>query len=165
MAAHANTQPAISANNAGMTPLDALTAFFNPLRTHAWGYPMLEVLHIFGIALLMGNLVALELRVWGSAKAIAPRELAKLSLSLAVAGFCLAAFSGLIMFASQAAELLANRAFVIKMLLITLAACNAAWFHGRDSLGKLDAIAKLQTFASTLIWLAAMVCGRWIAYL
>jgi uncharacterized membrane protein len=147
------------------TPLDALTAFFGPLRTHAWAYPALEVLHIFGIALLVGNLVALELRVLGSAKALPPRELAKLSLSLAVAGFCLAALSGLTMFATQAGELLANRAFTIKMGLITLAACNAAWFHGRDSLGKLDAIAKLQTLASTLIWLAAMFCGRWIAYM
>jgi hypothetical protein len=147
------------------TPLDALGQFFSPLRTHAWAYPALEVVHIFGIALLVGNLVALELRVWGSAKAIAPRELAKLSLGLALAGFCLAALSGLTMFATQAAELLSNRAFTLKMLLITLAGCNAAWFHGRDSLGKLDALAKLQTLASTLIWLAAVVCGRWIAYL
>jgi uncharacterized membrane protein len=148
-----------------ITPLDALTAFFSPLRTHPWAYPALGVAHIFGIALLVGNLVALELRVWGSAKLLPPRELAKLSLSLAVAGFCLAALSGLTMFAAQAGELLANRAFTIKMGLITLAACNAAWFHGRDSLGKLDAVAKLQTLASTLIWLAAIVCGRWIAYM
>jgi uncharacterized membrane protein len=156
----------LKAHNLSMpTPLDALTAFFSPLRTHAWAYPALEVLHIFGIALLVGNLVALELRVWGSAKALAPRELAKLSLGLAVAGFCLAALSGLTMFATQAGELLANRAFTIKMGLITLAGCNAAWFHGRDSLGKLDALAKLQTLASTLIWLAAMFCGRWIAYM
>jgi hypothetical protein len=150
------------------TPLDALTLFFAPLRTHAWAYPSLEVLHIFGITLLVGNLVALEWRVWSSSKAmqsIPVRELAKLSLGLAVAGFCLVALSGLIMFASQAAELLANRAFLAKILLITLAGSNAAWFHGRDSLKKLDAIAKLQTLASTLIWFAAIFCGRWIAYL
>jgi hypothetical protein len=150
------------------TPLDALSALLGPLRTHAWAYPTLEVLHIFGIALLVGNLVALEWRVWSKSaamQAIPVRELAKLSLGLAVAGFCLVALSGLVMFATQAVELLANRAFLIKMLLITLAACNAAWFHGRDSLGKLDSVAKLQTLASTLIWLAAIFCGRWIAYL
>jgi hypothetical protein len=150
------------------TPLDALSALLGPLRTHAWAYPTLEVLHIFGIAMLVGNLVALEWRVWSKSaamQAIPVRELAKLSLGLAVAGFCLVALSGLVMFATQAVELLANRAFLIKMLLITLAACNAAWFHGRDSLGKLDSVAKLQTLASTLIWLAAIFCGRWIAYL
>jgi hypothetical protein len=165
-----HTHAAHFAHNLAMnpTPLDALTLFFGPLRTHAWAYPALEVVHILGLALLVGNLVALEWRVWSQSKAmqaIPVRELAKLSLGLAVAGFSLAALSGLVMFAAQAAELLGNRAFVIKMLLITLAGCNATWFHGRDSLGKLDATAKLQTLASTLIWLAAIFCGRWIAYL
>jgi hypothetical protein len=150
-----------------MTPLDALTQFMSPLRTHAWAYPALSVVHIAGIALLVGNLVALEWRVWSRSKAmqaIPVRELAMLSLGLAVLGFCLAAISGLVMFAAQAGDMLANRAFVIKMGLIMLAGCNAAWFHGRDSLAKLDALAKLQTLASTLIWLAVIFCGRWIAY-
>lgn len=38
---------------------------FAALKTHAWAYPALEVVHIVGIALLLGNLVLLELRVFG----------------------------------------------------------------------------------------------------
>ena len=148
-----------------ITPIDALTALFAPLRTHPFAYPALEAIHIVGIALLLGNLVLLELRVWGLGKALPARELAKLSLSLAVTGFCIAALTGLLMFATQAGELLANRAFVIKMGLLTLAGSNAAWFHARDSLAKLDGLARLQTLISTLIWLAVIFCGRWIAYL
>ncbi len=148
-----------------MTPLDAITQLFAPLRTHPFAYPLLEVLHIIGIALLLGNLVLLELRVWGWGKALPVKDLAQMALLVAVCGFGLAAATGLLMFASQALELLANRAFVIKMLLLTLAACNAAWFHGRDSFGKLDLTAKLQTLASTLIWIAVIFCGRWIAYI
>lgn len=148
-----------------MTPLDALHTFFSPIRTHAWAYPALEVVHILGIALLVGNLVLLEIRVWGLGKALPVKALAQLSLSVALAGFAVAAMSGLLMFAAQAAELLANRAFVIKMGLIMLAACNAAWFHGRGSLMKLDGLAKLQSLLSFLIWVAAMACGRWIAYI
>ena len=147
------------------TPLDALTALFAPLRTHPFAYPALEALHIIGIALLLGNLVLLELRVWGLGKALPAKDLARLALLLAVSGFGLAAATGLLMFATQSSELLANRAFTLKMLLLTTAACNAAWFHGRDSLMKLDGVAKLQTMASTLIWIAAIFCGRWIAYL
>ncbi len=147
------------------TPLDAITALFAPLRTHPFAYPALEALHIVGIALLLGNLVLIELRVWGFGKALPAKELATLALLLAVSGFGLAAATGLLMFASQAGELLANRAFTLKMLLLTLAASNAAWFHGRDSLMKLDVTAKLQTMASTLIWIAVIFCGRWIAYL
>ncbi len=147
------------------TPLDALTALFGPLRTHPFAYPALEAIHIVGIALLLGNLVLLELRVWGFGKALPAKDLARLALLLVGGGFGIAAASGLLMFATQAGELLANRAFTLKMLLLTMAACNAAWFHGRDSLLKLDRIAKLQTMVSTLIWIAAIFCGRWIAYL
>ncbi|MBS7807809.1 hypothetical protein [Variovorax sp. PCZ-1] len=147
------------------TPLDALSTALGPLRTHPFAYPTLEVIHIIGIALLLGNLVLLELRVWGFGKTLPVKDLSRLALLLAISGFSLAAFSGLIMFATQAGELLANRAFVIKMGLLMLAACNAAWFHGRDSLTKLDGLARLQTFASTLIWIAAIFCGRWIAYI
>ncbi|NJS37578.1 MAG: hypothetical protein HC765_16130 [Brachymonas sp.] len=137
---------------------------FAPLRSHAFAYPLLEVIHIVGIALLLGNLVLLEMRVWGLGEQLPLKVLAKLSLSIAVIGFCIAALSGLLMFAAQAAELLANRAFVIKMGLLMLAGCNAAWFHGRDSLAKLDGLARLQTLFSSLIWLAVIACGRWIAY-
>lgn len=135
------------------------------LLSSAWAYPALEVVHLSGIALLFGNLVLLELRVFGLGAALPVRELARLSLGLALAGFSLAAASGLLMFASQPAELLANRAFTLKMLLLLAAACNAGWFHGRGSLHKLDGLARVQMMLSTLIWLAVLVCGRWIAYL
>lgn len=138
---------------------------FSSLLSSAWAYPALEVVHLSGIALLMGNLMLLELRVFGLGAALPVRELARLSLGLALAGFSLAAVSGLLMFASQPAELLANRAFSLKMLLLLAAACNAGWFHGRGSLHKLDGLARAQMLLSTLIWLAVLVCGRWIAYL
>ncbi|WP_298929374.1 hypothetical protein [uncultured Ramlibacter sp.] len=137
---------------------------FAALQSHPWAYPALEVVHISGIALLLGNLVLLELRVFGRGAALPVAELARLSLGLAGAGFCLAAASGLLMFASQAAELLANRAFTLKMLLLLAAGCNAGWFHGRGSLTRLDATARMQMLLSTAIWLAVITCGRWIAY-
>jgi hypothetical protein len=138
---------------------------FASLKTHAWAYPALEVVHIVGIALLLGNLVLLELRVFGRGAALPARELARLALAVALGGFVLAAGSGLMMFATQPAELLASRAFTLKMLLLILAGCNAAWFHGRGSLARLDGLAKLQMLVSTFIWLAVVACGRWIAYM
>ena len=68
------------------------------------------------------------------------------------------------MASSQAGELIANRAFLLKMLLLATAAGNALWFHGRGSLAKADNIARLQTLISTGLWLAIILCGRWIAY-
>ena len=137
---------------------------FDALGSHPWAYPALEMVHISGIALLLGNLVLLELRVFGLGAGLAVKELARLSLGLALTGFAMAAASGLLMFASRAVELLGNRIFTLKMLLLLAAASNAAWFHGRGSLDKLDAFARVQMVVSTLIWLAVLACGSWIAY-
>jgi hypothetical protein len=138
---------------------------FEALRSHAWAYPALEVVHITGIALLLGNLVLLELRVFGRGAALPVAELSRLSLGLAGVGFAVAAASGLLMFATQPNELLANRAFTLKMLLLLAAGCNAAWFHARGSLVRLDGGARASMLLSTLIWLGVITCGRWIAYL
>jgi hypothetical protein len=127
-------------------------------------YPALEVLHITGIALLVGNLVLLELRVWGLGRELPMPALARLSLTVSMCGFGLAVFSGALMFSSQAVELIANRAFVLKMGLLTLAGANAGLFHAREGLIKLDAIARLQTVLSLGLWLGVIICGRWIAY-
>lgn len=138
---------------------------FAALKSHLWAYPALEIVHITGIGLLLGNLVLLELRVFGLGAALPVKDLSRLGLGIALAGFGLVAASGLLMFASQPSELLGNRAFTLKMLLLLAAACNAAWFHGRGSLDKLDVWARVQMLVSTVIWLAVVACGRWIAYL
>ncbi len=154
-----------------MNPAETAAAALSPtvglpwIASHAFAYPALEVLHIFGIGLLLGSLVLLELRVWGVAPELPLRPLARLSLSVTLAGFGLIACSGLLMFAAQPLELLANRAFLVKLALVSLAGLNAAWFHARGSLARCDGLARAQTVLSTGLWLAAIASGRWIAYL
>ncbi|HYP69681.1 MAG TPA: hypothetical protein VEP93_02295 [Variovorax sp.] len=137
---------------------------FAALQSTPWAYPTLEVLHIVGIALLLGNLVALEMRVFGHAGAIPVQPFARLSLTISLLGFGLAACTGLLMFATQPGELLANRYFLIKMGLLVAAGANALCFHLRGSLRQLDGLARAQMLLSTAIWLAVVFCGRWIAY-
>jgi len=134
------------------------------LQSHPWAYPTLEIVHIVGIALLVGNLVLLELRVFGRGAALPVADLARLSLTLAFCGFALVGASGLLMFSTQTQELLANRAFTLKMGLIVLAAGNAVAFHVRGSLQRLDTTARALMLVSTGLWLAVITCGRWIAY-
>ena len=137
---------------------------FKGIELSSWAYPVLEIVHIIGIAMLLGNLVLLELRVFGRGKNLPVADLARLSLGLALLGFSLAALSGGLMFATRPAELLSNRAFTLKMVLLFTAACNAGWFHARQSLEKLDFTARALMVVSTLIWVAVVACGRWIAY-
>lgn len=134
------------------------------LGAHPWAYPMLEVVHLIGVALIVGNLVLLELRVfgWGSALPIEP--LARLSLGLVGLGFGLAVLTGLLMFGTQPGELLANRVFTVKMALIMMAGCNAGWFHARRSLQLQDTTARASMLLSLVIWILVITCGRWIAY-
>jgi hypothetical protein len=134
------------------------------IAEHPIAYPALEVVHIVGIALLLGNLVLLELRVWGLGRELPIAPLARLALALSVAGFGLVAASGLLMFAAHPAEMLANRAFLIKLGLLMAAGTNAAAFHARGGLQRADAVARAQTVLSLGLWLAAIICGRWIAY-
>jgi hypothetical protein len=137
---------------------------FGWIVSHPIAYPALEVVHIVGIALLLGNLVLLELRVWGLGADLPVQPLARLALSLSLAGFALIGTSGLLMFAGQQAEMLANRSFVIKMGLVLLAGLNGVWFHARCSLQRQDGTARVQTVVSLGLWLAVIICGRWIAY-
>ena len=144
-----------------MQPVAAPLAW---IAEHPFAYPMLEAVHIVGIAVLVGSLLVFELRVWGMGAALPLRPLARLVLPVALGGFALAAGSGLLMFASSAAELLASNTFVVKMTLLACAGLNAAAFHTRGSLDRADAVARAQTAVSLLLRLAVIAAGRWIAY-
>lgn len=134
------------------------------ITSHPIAYPALEVVHITGIALLVGNLVLVELRVWGLGRELPLPALARLALRVSLLGFGLAAASGLLMFSSQAGELLANRAFLVKMGLLILAGANAGLLHARHGLARLDRLSRAQTALSLGLWLGVIICGRWIAY-
>lgn len=137
---------------------------FDWIVSHPYAYPVLEVLHIVGISLLVGNLVLFELRVWGFGVRLPVQPLADLALRLSLAGFALVVCSGLLMFAGQPREMMDNQAFVVKMGLVMCAGVNASWFHARGGVQRLDRTARLQTALSMGLWLAVIICGRWIAY-
>lgn len=125
---------------------------------------MLEIVHLAGVALLLGNLVLFELRLLGLGRKIEIESLAWLALPLVLTGFGLAALSGITMFASRPLELLPNSAFRLKMLLLLVGGANAAWFHVRGALARRDRLARAQALASLVIWFAVLACGRLIAY-
>ena len=139
-------------------------AAFAWIASHRLLYPALEVVHIVGIALLLGSLVLVELRLLGFGSALPMAALGRFGLRLSVAGFCTAAASGVFLFLSQAEELVSNRPFLVKVGLLLVAGANAWWFHRRGGLDRVDAIARSQTLLSLGLWLAIIICGRWIAY-
>lgn len=134
------------------------------IASSAWMYPALEVVHLVGVAMLLGSLVVLELRVWGAGRTLELAALARLALPVSLCGFGLVVLAGLGLFAAHPAEMLANRAFLIKMGLVCAAGLNAAAFHARGGLQKADGVARGQTLLSLGLWVTVIICGRWIAY-
>lgn len=134
------------------------------IGSNAYAYPLLEVLHILGIALLVGNLLLLELRFLGILQDAELPALQRITLRLAMVGFGLVLVSGGVMFLSQPQELLSNSAFLVKLGLLVLAGLNAWWFHARCGVERTGGIARAQVMLSMVLWLAVITAGRWIGY-
>ena len=134
------------------------------LKASIYAYPALEMVHIVGIALVFGTIWLVDLRLLGLLRGLDARLLARQVLPWTLCGFALAALSGLLMFSTNAAELIANRAFLIKLFLLMLAGTNAALLHARGALRPGETLTRCQAALSIALWLAVIGCGRWIAY-
>jgi hypothetical protein len=134
------------------------------LKASIYAYPALEMVHIVGIALVFGTIWLVDLRLLGFLRSLDIALLVRQVLPWTLCGFALAALSGLLMFSTSAAELIANRAFLMKVCLLLLAGTNAALLHARGPLRPAQALTRCQAVLSIALWLAVIACGRWIAY-
>jgi hypothetical protein len=148
------------------------TALAETIRSGTWIYAAIESVHLLGLALLFGAVVALDLRLIGLSRSLSQLAMTRHLLPLAGAGFALSAVSGFLMFAADARALAGNPAFQLKLAFMVFAGINAAAFH----LGPFRAIvaangqrrppgaAVIMGVGSLLLWMAVVVCGRLIAY-
>lgn len=149
------------------------SALAEAMRASIWMYPIVEIVHIVGFVLLVGAAAMFDLRVLGITRTLPVRTLARHLLPWSVGSLLLVVPAGLLMFSTQPAELVGNRAFGLKLLLIGAAGVNALLFHlgpyrsvaRWDSGAAAPAVARLQAGASLLLWLGVIACGRLIAYL
>jgi hypothetical protein len=135
-----------------------------------WGYPTFETMHAVGMAMLIGSLGLIDLRVLGYKPALLLINMRSL-LPLAWIGFTLNAFSGTLLFMSNAVEFFDNIMFRWKIVLIILGGINAALLSGRifreapaGGVVVPTPGAKWLAASSLVFWFAAIVCGRFIAY-
>jgi hypothetical protein len=140
------------------------TAFAAWVRGGTWTYPLIEAVHIAAFAVLVGAVVVLDLRLLGMARALDVRRLARLAHAVAMPAAAVAAVTGLSMFIARGPELWPNLAFRVKLVLLAGLAVNAAIFHMRDVMLRLDPWARLQVLASLAGWFAVIIAGRLIAY-
>lgn len=136
------------------------------LRESTLAYPLVNALHIVGIALLFGAIVALDLRLIGVRRSAGPPDaIARLLLPVAITGLLLAIPAGLLLFATDARAYAASGLFQVKMLLVALAIGNALWLRASERRGPpTERRAALAAALSIPLWLGAIVLGRMVGY-
>ncbi|MCY3596178.1 MAG: DUF2214 domain-containing protein [Rhodospirillales bacterium] len=143
------------------------TALAQVLRGSRWFYAGVNAAHILAIALLIGSIIPLNLRLFGVWRAISRETVVRVLAPVAASGLILALITGPLLFSVRAREysgigfLQLKLAFIAVGVLSALALCRAHGFLLRDApRGRLVSHAVL----STVCWLGALVCGRLIAF-
>jgi hypothetical protein len=148
------------------------------LRASSWVYPIIEIVHLAGMALLFGSIVVVDLRLAGLGRQLPVTTLLRHALPASVVGFFAVVASGALLFVAHADELIVNRAFLVKIVLIGLGLANALWFH-QGPYRQLHAApasaswdigrppptgARACAMVSLLTWGLVICAGRLIAY-
>jgi hypothetical protein len=142
-------------------------------ETGVWTYALVNLTHIFGISLLFGAIVVLDLRLIGVWSKIPLNLMARPTTVVAGTGFVIAILSGPALLATKATEYVGNPFLPIKLVAIVLGIINIAILRNLTAWKEranpsMDAKERRQLAvagsASLLCWVGAISAARLIAY-
>jgi hypothetical protein len=137
------------------------------LRASRWGYAAVSGAHILGIALLVGAVLPLNLRLLGLWPTIPRAQLLRVLVPLAATGLTLAVPTGMLLFSVRAQEYSSIGYLQVKLALILLGILLAVMIHRSYGLtleGASQWRLRLHAVISIGCWLGALACGRLIAF-
>jgi hypothetical protein len=137
-----------------------------------WVWPASETIHFIGLAILVGVVGAIDLRMLGVAKRLPLVSLHRL-LPWGIFGFVINLMTGILFFAGDPFQYVHNPAFQLKMLFILLAGINVlvfylTLFHKVEALGAGDDAplpAKVIAAISLFLWIGVMYWGRMLPFI
>ncbi|OYW46485.1 MAG: hypothetical protein B7Z08_05645 [Sphingomonadales bacterium 32-68-7] len=135
-----------------------------------WVYPAANVLHVFGLAMLVGGIGIVDLRIAGLWRSLPLAALNKALTPVAVAGLAVLVVSGVTLFAADGTTLSRSAIFQWKLLLIAAALANVVlfrmWWQPRITARATDLPLRARALAvlSLLLWVVIGTLGRLIAY-
>lgn len=143
------------------------TAIARTLRSSRWLYAEVNAAHILGIALLVGAIVPLNLRLLGLWPGVPRVLLVRVLVPVAATGLAVAIAAGGLLFMVRAREYADLGLLQIKLALVATGVIAALALHRAH--GFLLETASSQRLAahallSLLCWPAALLCGRLIAF-
>ncbi len=149
------------------------TAVAEAIRNGGSYFPWLECIHVVAIALVLGTIAIVDLRLVGyrSHRKSANLLIAEL-LPYTWGAFVVAAISGLLMFSANAVGYAHDTRFQFKILLIVLAGINMAVFHTTtyrrihewDEAIPTPSPARTAGVVSLCLWIAVAFLGRWVGF-
>jgi hypothetical protein len=140
------------------------------LRRSVYVYPFVNAAHILSLTLLIGGILPADLRILGWLQGAPSAPLLRLMTTMSAIGLGFAILTGFLLFSVQPLEYVGNPAFLTKITLVALGTANALIIRfsvgWRLMLATGEAGAALRTGAilSLFIWIAALISGRWIAF-
>jgi hypothetical protein len=149
------------------------TPLATALRGSVWVYPLVNAAHILGVALLVGSIVPLDLRLLGVWRSVPLTPLWGVLTRTAGAGLILAMIFGALLFITRASEYTASNLFISKMAVVALGTANALALRVlpqtqvseiTSTKGKPPALLRLAGGISLVTWLTALTLGRLIGY-
>lgn len=136
------------------------------LRFSRWGYAAVNTTHVLGIALLVGSIIPLDLRLMGFWNTVPREPLIRVLVPIAAFGLAMAIAAGLLLFSVRAVEYAALAVFQLKLLLILIGTSSAAVIHITH--GRWLRTSNESCFAKALLsmtcWLGTLIAGRMIAF-
>ncbi len=145
----------------------AASDFATALRMSRWLYAGVNTAHVLGIALLVGAILPLDLRLLGLWRDASRDALVRVLVPVAATGLTLALSAGALLFATRAPEYAALPVFQVKLALVALGAGSALALHARFGARLQRARRATLTRAAALsmtCWLGALIAGRMIAF-
>ncbi len=139
-----------------------------------WLFPFIESIHVVTIAIVVGSILFVDLRLLGLAAMRYPiRDLSRELIPWTWGAFAIATVTGLGMFITRAASHVLNPAFQWKMILLVLAGANMAWFHfriyrhldGAEHMTATPLQLKIIGSLSLFLWAGVVLAGRWVGHI
>jgi len=137
-----------------------------------WVWPILEDLHFLGLILLLGSILALNLRILGFLKQLPVAPLQRF-IPWGIAGFILNIITGFLFFMGMPGFYIVNVVFQVKMLTILIGGANLLLFYCTSAFRTLEVVgpgedaprfAKFIAVSAIVLWIAVIVLGRYIPY-
>jgi len=143
------------------------TTLAGVLRYSRWGYAAVNAAHVLGIALLVGAILPLDLRLLGAWPRVPRQALVRVLVPVAATGLVLAVATGVLLFSVRASEYAHVGFLQAKLVLVVIGAGSALVLHRAHGLllagaGKVHLA--IHAALSMTCWLGALGCGRLIAF-